>query len=760
VDSFDLGRLTDFDFEAVCKDVAEELLEFPLEIFAPGADQGVDLRYLRPESRESVVVQCKHWRGSGAAALVRHMAVVELPKIRKLKPSRYVLMTSVGLTKGTKDRLSELLSPYVCHPGDILGAQEIENALRHKPAIVRRHMRLWLSSTAVLEGLLSKNVLVRSEFLKNEIRESIKIYVENDSFTRAEELLASKHVAIIAGIPGIGKTTLAHILAAQHLAAGYELVEISENIDEAYRLWDDSVPQFFYYDDFLGQTSLGAKLPHKNEDQRIISFLERVHKAGNKRFVLTTREYILEQAKISYERLARADFKPLTCVVDLSDYVLSSRAKILYNHVYNSTVSIEAKRSFGHPQVYNPIINHSNFSPRLISLSLRAIATGNESHPDIPRRLLSNLDRPRNLWEHIVHHQLDSSDVEVVEVLYSLPGRVRLASLTEAWKSYRSNDDDSSENRLKQALRTLEGSMVKVETSPTDSWVSYHNPSVRDYMLDYFLDQPGRLVRLVNKATFFEQVVMIRESTFDRLGRDKSMLRKPVEDAVSSSFGDLRSGMWYAVVRIFYLVQISEKMQSPGLREFAAAKLQIFLRDYEDSFVGPELNWLFELIRLLDDSDVDELSRHAPDLMEIAAELIGRRLESWSSARRAEELLFRFPKGVPDELRIEVSEAIYSHADNFLTSWLEDGLVDLSALSTAREIFDYLAAFCPDELDDDLRRLEIFLDDTAQAATPAAVPRLAGTVRNDSAYEGPYIRKLMSSLLSVIDTDEPSEASG
>lgn len=35
MDSFELGRLTDFDFEAVCKDILEELLDIDLELFSP-----------------------------------------------------------------------------------------------------------------------------------------------------------------------------------------------------------------------------------------------------------------------------------------------------------------------------------------------------------------------------------------------------------------------------------------------------------------------------------------------------------------------------------------------------------------------------------------------------------------------------------------------------------------------------------------------------------------------------------------------------
>ena len=63
MDTFDIGRLTDFDFEAVCKDLFEITLALKLEIFAPGRDREIDLRHLATPSPTSndLVIQCKRW---------------------------------------------------------------------------------------------------------------------------------------------------------------------------------------------------------------------------------------------------------------------------------------------------------------------------------------------------------------------------------------------------------------------------------------------------------------------------------------------------------------------------------------------------------------------------------------------------------------------------------------------------------------------------------------------------------------------------
>ena len=61
-----------------------------------------------------------------------------------------------------------------------------------------------------------------------------------------------------------------------------------------------------------------------------------VRQAQNTKFIMTTREYILNQAKLTYEALALSNINLTKCIVDLSDYTPYIRANILYNHLYFS----------------------------------------------------------------------------------------------------------------------------------------------------------------------------------------------------------------------------------------------------------------------------------------------------------------------------------------------------------------------------------------------------------------------------------------
>jgi hypothetical protein len=154
MDGFDIGRITDADFEALCRDLLGHALGVRFELFAPGSDGGMDLRYVSPAGA-TWIVQCKHWVRTGRATLLTHMATKERPKVDRLKPDRYFVATSVDLNPAAKKRIFEDLAPWIRNTGDLWGLREIEEELRANDAIVQRHIRLWLNSTAVLQAMLT-----------------------------------------------------------------------------------------------------------------------------------------------------------------------------------------------------------------------------------------------------------------------------------------------------------------------------------------------------------------------------------------------------------------------------------------------------------------------------------------------------------------------------------------------------------------------------------------------------------------------------
>ncbi|MFJ7593479.1 restriction endonuclease [Streptomyces sp. NPDC097617] len=475
MDSFDVGRLTDHDFEVVCRDLFGDMLGVPLEIFPRGRDHGIDLRHVANDGT-TTIVQCKHWPRGSQAQLTRHLIKHELPKVIGLKPDRYVIATSVGLTVDGKEKLRAAFHPYIRGAGDIHGLESIVAELGSRPELVRRHFRLWLSSTAILRTVLHQGKHLQSSWLRRRLIRSAESFVPHEGFERAKEVLSEQRVCVIAGVPGVGKTTNALMLACWLMDQGYELHEVSSDIKEITDLWDETVPQVFLYDDFLGQTTLESSL-NKNEDSRILSVIDEIQRSPLKALIMTTRDYILEHARLRHDRLTYPEIASATTVVCLNDLSLGVRGEILYNHVRRSSLSSDQKARFADPAAWRPIVQHNNFNPRLIEETLR-LAPRAKGGGDAVNTMMENLTDPRRVWERIVENEVPDEGVHLLEVLFTFQS-AELNTLEESWSRYRRALGAAADGRtFRKALQLLEGTMLRLD----DGAVYPHNPSINDYM--------------------------------------------------------------------------------------------------------------------------------------------------------------------------------------------------------------------------------------------------------------------------------------
>jgi hypothetical protein len=677
VETFDLARLTDFDFEAVCKDIFEREFDVSLEIFATGKDGGVDLRHYRA-SGQTLIVQCKHWTRSSGSKLVSYMRRTELPKIKKLDPGRYILTTSMSLTKGTKDALYQTLKPYVSSPGDIYGQEELNALLRKHEDVVRKHLRLWLTSASVLKSLLSKSVLTRSHALANEVDSTLKVYATNESYDRAVELLEHAHVCVIAGIPGIGKTTLAHVICANYLSAGYELIEISEDADEANSLWDESLPQIFYYDDFLGQTALEEKLG-KNEDGRLLSLMKRVSSSPNKRFILTTREYILAQAKQRYERLDRHPFDVQTCVIDISDYTYHTRAVILYNHLYDSQLPPEIRSRFADRAAYQPIIQHRNFNPRIIAATLAEAQFLSEDNSFITAEVLRNLEEPSRIWGHIVENQLSRSELDLVKLIFTLLGETRVEDLQEIWVS-----SGFPARELRRSLATLDGTMLRTSRVGDHVFAGFHNPSVRDYMKTYFGESPEEILDLIKAARRFEQIsalwVGLSVADSESMSSCFNQWKQDLESAVTALFraDGVRTRAYnypYAdfTHRAAMCLEMGISLDSAAMREIGLSEV----RENDPVANATDQDGVIQLIRQLKRINLDGAENLVLSTANSAIEWALGDISTWDLIDWADQYLSDLEMEVPDldvdGARETLNEARDDYAQSAAEDWLDEG---------------------------------------------------------------------------------------
>ena len=253
-------------------------------------------------------------------------------------------------------------------PQDIWGRDELNAGLRSHSDVEKAHHKLWLPSIAVLNRVMHADLVTQTEFTLDRIRREICRYVPSQSFPDAMNRLNKDRIVIIAGPPGIGKTTLARILLYEHVKHDFQPVVLNTSIASGLRILEKGKRQIFYFDDFLGLTFLGDRRAEFGQaDARAIrNFIDIVADSGTSRLVLTTREHILNQAIQQSELLQEEDLVDFRLVVTMQEYTQTEKAKILYNHIHFGDLPDAFKDTLLSDDFYFEIIKHDKFNPRLV----------------------------------------------------------------------------------------------------------------------------------------------------------------------------------------------------------------------------------------------------------------------------------------------------------------------------------------------------------------------------------------------------------
>jgi ABC-type oligopeptide transport system ATPase subunit len=352
--------------------------------------------------------------------------------------------------------------------------------------------------------------------------------VPNPSLARAQQILNKHHYCIIVGIPGIGKTTLAEILLIDYAdRQGFQAIRIANDLSEIKEVKNPRRRQIFYYDDFLGTAKLD-KL-EKNEDKRLMEFLQQVVANKKWRFILTTREYILNTARIRYESLGQPAVELKPCIVDLADYTRPIRARILYNHIFFSDLPDAYKRALLERRRYSTLLAHSNYNPRIVEhmTQFRKV-----SHIDPARyfdEFVRSLANPARIWDHAFRNDLSEAAQHILLVLASVPSTLLLSDLRIAFDSFYQHRRKkigfaTSSRDYEHALKELDGNFVQTNLVGEDSVIEFHNPSINDYLDSYLAESPHDVADLVQSAAFFEQFEQLwsgqSETRFSKVERD------------------------------------------------------------------------------------------------------------------------------------------------------------------------------------------------------------------------------------------------
>lgn len=487
---YELNRLNDKEFEALAVRVVQELVGERVERFKPGKDAGVDGRFFTVGAAEGIV-QAKHWERSGLAQLLTHLAKTEAPKVAKLKPARYFLVTSVPLSRTNKQAIKAIFAPHLQSEADILGHEDVQDFLRDHPPIVQHQYKLWMASAEVLRLIFSAPIIGRSSFKLDEVMAFAPKYVPTRCHQDALSRLNSTGSIIIIGEPGIGKSTLAEQLVLHFAVDGFELCFIENALEEAEGAWANDRKQVFYFDDFLGRNYLEAI--GRNRDSQVLAFIRRVAKDRSKRFILTSRTTIMQQGKRLSELFRAHNIDQNEYEVRITDLSPLEKARILYNHIWFGNLAPGFVEQLYVDKRYKAVVAHRNFNPRLVAFvtdSHKIAGIAAEKYWDYVAATLAN---PQDIWRGVFENQLDQMGRLIVGLVVFHGGQIPERDLMHCGERARLDQvpvPPPAEWSLafERSYQMTVGAVVTraMERHGGEVTVGLFNPSVGDFVLQRF----------------------------------------------------------------------------------------------------------------------------------------------------------------------------------------------------------------------------------------------------------------------------------
>lgn len=512
--NYNFSTLNDKEFEQITKDLLNAKFNLGLQDFKVGVDGGVDLRCSTTNNNNSIVVQTKHYIGSDFAQLKSTLLNKELDKIKNLKPDRYIVVTSLTLSASQKDKLKEILAPFVLTSNDIIGQEDLNGYLGDFKDIEKKYFKLWFSSINVFNAIVNNAIEGRTKYMLVKIQEKIPFYVVTKKLDDANKILQKEKLLLITGQPGIGKTTLAEIILCDRAKNDHKIYKV-ENIREAEDIISQSndEKQLFYFDDFLGSNYYEIVNSHKTETQ-LTSFVERVKNTPNKYLILTTRTIILNHAVERYEKISHSKLSNQQFEIKLTDYSKYEKALILYNHLYFKNIRKDLHETILNEKFYKEIIQHKNYTPRIIEFITDKSRIEYLTPQTYLQFILNNLNNPKEIWRYSFNNQIDYIDRCLLLTLFTFEGSSFESDLFSAFEK-RLDYEKKEHNQIIQANQFNESAKILLNgfitsnlhnTKPPVREFIFINPSLTDFLIGHVADSFPERKSIISSLFYIEQL--------------------------------------------------------------------------------------------------------------------------------------------------------------------------------------------------------------------------------------------------------------
>lgn len=557
---YDFSTLNSSDLEELVCDLLNleqpETSTVKYKTFKDGKDKGIDFLFSTSTNPYEHVGQVKHYYRTGYDGLYNVLKNTEVKNVNNLKPSKYIVATSVDLSVANTESIKGLFGDFIKDLNDIYGKKDLNRLIKEHEEILNNHYKLWLSDFTILKKILGSELEFRSShFEEYEFKRRLRIYIKTSIFEEARQALNKNKFIIITGEPGVGKTTLAEMLVYEYIANDYKLSYIFDDIKEAEKvLLPDDSKQIIYFDDFLGSNKVEINRA-KGSETALRSILRRVRNMENKIIVFTTRSFLLKTAVEESENLRRFNIIANASTFKLEEYSFDLKKQLLDNHIEDTEIDEDLKNVLRDIEIQKFIIHHSSYTPRSIEFITTKEIVGGKNKEQFKEFIYKTFDYPDEIWIHAYSEQITEDERLLLNTLISFGETATIHELEEAFLNrvqyeIETNNKTKEMHAFKKALSRLEGGFIIIKNS---NEVKFINPSLIDFLVKYLQQDKDEVLRIANSVKFVSQLT---KRLFLMTNADKVKMPKELQERIITDYKSFinKNSIDYDLIRLALVI--------------------------------------------------------------------------------------------------------------------------------------------------------------------------------------------------------------
>ncbi|MFF2205547.1 hypothetical protein [Streptomyces sp. NPDC058145] len=331
-------------FQDLCAAVLREVWGQSVQAFADSNDGGRDgafygtwqpsdeLGGVRDVVPGPFVLQCKHTKKADATLAPSELED-EFTKVRALVErgvcATYVLLTNARVSGQSEEEIRRRLRACgVAHPL-VLDGQWLSDMIAS-----HRGLRMFVPRVyglGDLSQILDERAYAQASVLMRSAPEQVSTFVVTSAYRKAASALRDHGFVLLLGDPAVGKSVIALMLAISAADNWGCVASKPRTSDELVQRWNPhEKDQLFWLDDAFGAVRHEEILTHAwaRDLPHVMSAVK-----NGARVVLTSRNYIYNEARPLLKPYAYPLLHEQQVTVDVADLARSERQQILYNHL-------------------------------------------------------------------------------------------------------------------------------------------------------------------------------------------------------------------------------------------------------------------------------------------------------------------------------------------------------------------------------------------------------------------------------------------